>query len=65
MNYSLDSPIKRKVYVPEKESGYKPDIKHNSQLDQTHRNMTWQYDNRQQIIGNRSVPESARLEKKK
>jgi hypothetical protein len=65
MNYALDNPIKRKVYVPEKESGYTPNIQHNSQLDQTHRNLTWQYDNRQQVIGNQSIPESARLEKKK
>jgi len=65
MNYALDTPIKRKVYVPETESNYTPNIQHNSQLDQTHRNLTWQYDNRQQVIGNQSIPESARLEKKK
>ena len=65
MNYALDNPIKRKVYVPEKESASTPNIQHNTQLDQTHRNLTWQYDNRQQVIGNQSIPESARLEKKK
>jgi hypothetical protein len=65
MNYSLDNPINRKVYVPEKDPGYTPDIKHNSQLDQTHRSMSWRYDNRQQVIGNQPIPESARLEKKK
>lgn len=65
MNYALDSPIKRKVYIPDKDPKYVEPIQHNSDMDQTHRNMTWQYDNRQQVVGTQSTPQSARLEKKK
>jgi hypothetical protein len=43
-NYALDSPLNRKVYVPdEDEINFAPILapQKNSELDQTHRRMNW------------------------
>lgn len=61
MNYALDTPTKRKVYVPEDvpfAPAYSPPI--NQETDNTHRAMTWQFDKRQQVVGNQPIPESGR-----
>lgn len=66
MNYALDNPIKRNLYVPEDvpfAPAYTPP--NPTELDQTYRAMTWQFDKRQQIIGTQQPPKSGRLEKKK
>jgi hypothetical protein len=66
MNYALDTPIKRQIYVPDEVPfaiAYSPAIP--QETDQTHRSLTWQLDKRQQVIGTQEIPKSARLEKKK
>ena len=67
MEYALNNPIKRKVYVPEDDTpfalAFTPTI--SAETDQTHRSMVWQHDNRQKVIGTQTNPESARLDKKK
>ena len=67
MEYALNNPIKRNVYVPEDDTpfalAFNPPL--STETDQTHRSMTWQHDNRQKVIGTQIVPESARLDKKK
>jgi hypothetical protein len=67
MNYALQNPIKRDIVIPDDSTPFAPAFspKTPSEIDQTHRNMTWKFDNRQQTIGNQPIPESARLEKKK
>jgi hypothetical protein len=68
MNYALDTPTKRNVYVPDTDTPFSPAYTppNPTELDQTHRAMTWQFDNRQKVIGsNIEYPQSARLEKKK
>jgi hypothetical protein len=40
-NYALDTPIKRKVYVPEEDSIPFAPVKHSTETDQTHRKMNW------------------------
>ena len=66
-NYALDTPVKRKLYLPDNDipfsPAYTPALPQES--DQTHRAMTWQFDKRQQIVGTQEQPKSARLEKKK
>jgi hypothetical protein len=42
--YPLETPVNRKLYVPgEDESGFSKPLAspHSSQVDQTHRNLTW------------------------
>ena len=66
MNYALDTPVRRSVYVPDDAPfapAYQPAIA--QETDQTHRAMTWQFDKRQQVIGTQPIPQSARLDKKK
>jgi hypothetical protein len=44
MNYALDSPLNRKMYIPgENEVPFAPVIqpKSSGEIDQTHRNLTW------------------------
>ena len=67
MNYSLDTPIKRNVFVPENDIPFAPAFvpTNSAETDQTHRRMTWHHDNRQKVIGTQAKPESARLDKKK
>lgn len=68
MNYSLDTPIKRKVFVPDNDVPFAPAFSppNTTETDQTHRAMTWQHDNKQKAIAsNTGYPQSARLEKKK
>ena len=69
-NYSLDTPIKRKLYEFQERDvpfalAYQP--KPPSETDQTHRAMTWQHDNKQKAIVKVDIqfPQSARLDKKK
>jgi hypothetical protein len=67
MNYSLDTPVNRKLYVPDIDTPFAPAYtpSNPSELDQTHRKMTWQHDSRQKVIGTQPKPESARADKKK
>jgi hypothetical protein len=67
MNYALSTPIKRNVFVPDIDIPFAPAFvpPNRSEIDQTHRKMTWQHDNRQKIVGTQSMPQSARLDKKK
>jgi len=66
MNYSIDTPIKRNVYVPD-DTPFAPAFvpPNPAETNQAHRNMTWQHDNRQKIVGTQQKPVSARAEKKK
>jgi hypothetical protein len=66
-NYALDTPIKRNVYVPDTDIPFAPAFSppNPPETDQTHRAMTWQFDNRQKVVGTQDPPKSARLEKKK
>lgn len=43
MNYALDTPIKRKVYVPDNDIPFAPAYQPAppQETDQTHRKMTW------------------------
>jgi len=44
MNYSLDTPVNRKLYeITERDVPFAPAFspKHSSEQDQSHRNMTW------------------------
>jgi hypothetical protein len=67
MNYALDNPIKRNVYVPDNDTPFAPAFvpSNPAETNQAHRNMTWQHDNRQKVIGTQQKPQSARVEKKK
>jgi hypothetical protein len=67
MNYAINTPIKRNVFVPENDIPFAPAFvpPNPAETDQTHRTMTWQHDNRQKVIGTHLKPESARLDKKK
>lgn len=65
MNYALQTPIKKDIFIPDDPTPFAPFSQHSSQIDQTHRNMTWQHDSRQKVIANQPIPESARSEKKK
>jgi hypothetical protein len=65
-NYSLDSPITRKVYVPgENEIPFAPVIqpKISSETDQTHRKMNWLFHKPQAFFPH--PPISARIKKEK
>lgn len=66
MNYALDTPTKRKVFVPD-DIPFAPAFSppNPPETDQTHRAMTWQFDKRQQVVGTQEPPKSGRLEKKK
>ena len=67
-NYALDNPIKRNVYVPDTDTPFAPAYSppNPSETDQTHRSLTWKFDNRQKVFDvNIGIPKSARLEKKK
>lgn len=67
-NYALDTPIRRKVYVPENEVPFAPAYTppNPPELDQAHRAMSWRFDNRQKVFDvNIGIPKSARLESKK
>jgi len=67
MDYALNTPTKRNVFIPENDIPFAPAFvpPNAAETDQTHRTMTWQYDNRQKIVGTHLKPESARLDKKK
>jgi hypothetical protein len=67
MNYALDNPIKRNVYVPENDIPFAPAFvpPNPAETNQAFRNMTWQHDNRQKAIANQTSLQSARVDKKK
>lgn len=64
MNYSLDTPTDRKLYkITEADVPFAPAYqpKPPSEIDQTHRNLTWLHHKPQQLL---SHPESGRDKKK-
>jgi hypothetical protein len=67
MDYALNTPIKRNIFIPDGDIPFAPAFTplNPSETDQTHRNLTWQHDNRQKVVGTHSKPESARLDNKK
>ena len=68
MDYALNSPITRKVYVPEEdEVGFAPveQPKKNTELDQTHRNMQWLFHKPQQHAVFPVEAQAVKIEKKK
>jgi hypothetical protein len=68
MNYSLDTPIQRKVYVPgESEIPFQPVIypKNSQETDQTHRNMQWLFHKPQNTGIFPIQPQAVKIEKKK
>ena len=68
MNYALDSPIRRKVYVPgEDEIQFAP-VKHPKlpqETDQTYRNLTWLFHKPQNAAIFPVKPQAVKIEKKK
>lgn len=68
MNYALDTPLKRKVYVPgENEVPFAPveAPQHTTETDQTHRKLQWLFHKPGEHAVFPVQPESARLHKKK
>ena len=66
MNYALDTPTKRKVYVPENDIPFAPAYtpSHTTETDQTHRKMTWLFHRPQDHSVFPKQPESGRDKKK-
>lgn len=67
-NYALDTPIKRNIDTSFLDIPFAPAFSppNPPEIDQTHRAMTWQHDNRQKVVGiDIQFPKSARLDKKK
>jgi hypothetical protein len=68
MNYALDSPIRRKVYVPgEDEIPFAPVSypKLSQETDQTHRNLTWLFHKPQNTAIFPVESKAVKIEKKK
>jgi hypothetical protein len=68
MNYSLDTPISRKVYVPgESEIPFAPITypKKSQETDQTHRHMQWLFHKPQNAAIFPIQPQAVKIEKKK
>lgn len=65
MNYALDTPIKRKVYVPDNDIPFAPAYQPAppQELDQTHRKMTWLFHRPQDAAVFPKPPESGRTSK--
>lgn len=67
-NYSLDTPINRKVYVPGKDETQSQPVsmpKTPQETDQTHRNMQWLFHKPQDSVIFPIEPEAVKIEKKK
>jgi len=67
MNYAIDTPIKRGLYVPDIDVPFAPAFvaPNPAETNQAHRRMVWQHDNRQKAIASSTIPQSARADKKK
>ena len=68
MNYALDSPINRKVYVPDRdEVPFAPveQPKPAREQEQTHRNMQWLFHKPQNHAFFPVQPQAVKIEKKK
>jgi hypothetical protein len=66
-NYSLDTPINRKLYeITERDVPFAPAYqpKPPSETDQTHRNMTWLHHKPRELASNFIATESGRDKKK-
>jgi len=67
MNYSLDTPVNRKLYeITERDVPFAPAFvpKHSSEQDQSHRNMTWLQHRPQNLANLFPKTESGRDKKK-
>lgn len=67
MNYSLDTPVKRKLYeITERDVPFAPAFspQHSSEQDQSHRNMTW-LQHRPQKLANLFLKTESGRDKKK
>ena len=66
MNYALDTPTKRNVYIPENDIPFAPAYqpKSASETDQSFRNMTWLHHKPQELVGIHIKTESGREKKK-
>jgi len=67
MNYAINTPVKRELFIPDNDTPFAPAFvpPNPAETNQTHRNMTWQHDNRQKVIGTQLKPLSGRADKKK
>ena len=67
MNYAINTPVKRGLYVPENDIPFAPAFvpPNPAETNQAHRRMVWQHDNRQKTIASMNMPQSARADKKK
>jgi len=65
MNYALDTPTKRNVYIPENDIPFAPAFQPRpaSEIDQTHRNMTWLHHKPQSIADKPIKTETTRKPK--
>jgi hypothetical protein len=66
-NYALDTPIKRKLYVPKDDVPFAPVVNPPlvTETDSTHRSLTWLFHKPQDSAIFPVQPKSARLDKKK
>lgn len=64
-NYALDSPLNRKVFVPEEDEVSFAPIKPASEIDQSHRQMKWLHHKPQAHAIFPSQPIAVKTEKKK
>jgi len=66
MNYALDTPIKRNVFVPENDIPFAPAYqpKPSGEIDQSFRNMTWLQHKPQETASGHITMESGRDKKK-
>jgi hypothetical protein len=68
MDYALNSPTKRQLYIPEKnETPHAPveQPKKNTELDQTHRNLQWLFHKPQEHAVFPVQSQAVKIEKKK
>jgi hypothetical protein len=66
MNYALDTPTKRNVYVPENDIPFAPAFQpsNSSEVDQTHRRLTWLHHKPPLVAPTELKPEAGRDKKK-
>lgn len=66
MNYALNTPVQRNLYIPQENESMKLQLPpHTPETDQTHRNLQWLFHKPQNHVIFPMSSESARVDKKK
>ena len=66
MNYALDTPVQRNLYIPQESESLKVKLPpHTPETDQTHRGLQWLFHRPQDRSIFPAPAQSARLDKKK